>query len=295
MFKPAIKDLYAYIYVTEDCEEKCNYCSERFLYQGVEPTVVQKCILANKVSDLADTPINTFIITGGEPAYDISELLVYLDLLHDKKVYIMTSMPYETCDDLIEIANGYDNINGILIARNAISEDKERFYNPAPDMSIGEITKPVVIRTVPYMNFDLDLIKKRWEDFKVSIEVVENHRFTNSKSLHKLTGLPKGFEHLTFMTEIKTYLEHHFIFCEPTATKETLINKQDKLFAFTKEMPFSHLRMEDDIYVERIILYPSGFMTYQLGSTEPITIDDINKMYELRDKELKEEENENKE
>ena len=268
MIKVSSNQIESHIMVADDCENNCPFCMNKQFYGMNEPTYIQQYNLAYQCQKLAETPLRFFHITGGEPAYDIEQLLILCDLLKDKNVCISTTLPYVTCDGFIELVNTVDCIKYVNISRHAGKEDKEMLYDVASDDMIDEIIKPVYINVVPYLDFNLDEIMERWHNHNVYISVNQNIRLVDKKDFGVGKTLPKGFEKLEIMDAFLTNYSEHLYFK----------NKYNKQVMFNRRLQHTSEKVNGDIIVNDIILFPNGMFGYDFDKN--CIINDIDKFLE---------------
>lgn len=158
------------VMVPWDCENNCEFCPSKKLYQekkGCLEAVKEKM---RYVFNRLNAPIRDVVFTGGEPTENVKELAELIRLVpDDKNVYINTTLPEKNTIDFAAMVNKEPKIKGINISRHAVYQEKELFKNVIPDSGIKLlIKKPVRINCV-LKDQEIMKVVERWRGRDVEL------------------------------------------------------------------------------------------------------------------------------
>lgn len=158
------------VMVPWDCENNCEFCPSKKLYQekkGCLEAVKEKM---RYVFNRLNAPIRDVVFTGGEPTENVKELAELIRLVpDDKNVYINTTLPEKNAIDFAAMVNKEPKIKGINISRHADHPGNENFHNVIPDYGIKLlIKKPVRINCV-LKNQNVMRVIERWREMGVEL------------------------------------------------------------------------------------------------------------------------------
>lgn len=112
-------NLAATVFVPVVCGNNCPFCNTNILYDGFEfkDEYLDNILKAIEICNRNDA-VMEFVITGGEPLFDISILKTIVDKM-EKPVFINTSLPLTpNIDKCIEYINSEPKIQGVNISRH---------------------------------------------------------------------------------------------------------------------------------------------------------------------------------
>lgn len=148
------------IFVPFACGNNCDFCNTNNIYKDYQYSEEYLNKILNWIEICNQNPIiDSYILTGGEPFFNLNILKVIIDKIN-KPVYINTTLPLLT--NINEIIN-YININKKIQGIN-ISRQFDNIYNvQICDISyLEKIHKPIKINTIITEN---DLVDKKIDDF----------------------------------------------------------------------------------------------------------------------------------
>lgn len=178
------------IYLTDDCNMKCNYCYEgneknkSVLSEDKLKTVLQYIIDNNPVNDPID-----LVFLGGEPLLNPKMMVKAIEIINSK---------YADCKDLFHYSI---TTNGTLLTRDIIDfliensfqisisvDGDEETHNLNRKSKNGKSVFPIVMKNIKY------LIEKD-VDFSVRMTVTKNnvHKFYNNVKFFDDLGVKKIF------------------------------------------------------------------------------------------------------
>ena len=161
-------NLSATIHVQTDCKQNCNFCVNKSYYKNL--SVANFAYLQN-FQLLVNSKIKEFVITGGEPLENITELRALLDNLKSKIVYINTTLPVDTFNEFLQVCKDYDNIKGVNVSRHGYSFDDEQLKNVVVDEDIEEIPVKTRINVVIDDKTNIENVIKRWSGTGVEVNL----------------------------------------------------------------------------------------------------------------------------
>lgn len=182
-------NLSATIYAPTPCENDCPFCVNKKVYDRCKTNIdafLKKC------SEVAASPIEEIVISGGEPMADIGALSILLNIFKNKTVYINTSLIKNNFELFTHLVNSADCVKGINISRHAETYEGESEFlnNIVEDETVSLIKKPIRINTLIRSGLNIDKVLERWEEYNYTVCLRENFIKTTKDSLHTLLGLP---------------------------------------------------------------------------------------------------------
>lgn len=112
-------NLAATVFIPVVCGNNCPFCNTNKLYDGFEfkeeylDNILKSIDLCNR-----NDAVSEFVVTGGEPLFDLSILKTIVNKM-EKPVFINTSLPItDKLDECIEYINNEDKIGGVNISRH---------------------------------------------------------------------------------------------------------------------------------------------------------------------------------
>ena len=92
-------DISVTIFVPWDCKYHCNFCTSKKMYKKYEKYDLDFLVdnIITTIQKFNKTPINNFLITGGEPFADLNNLDKILSAISSSKnIFINTSLPMDS-------------------------------------------------------------------------------------------------------------------------------------------------------------------------------------------------------
>lgn len=241
------------IFVPYDCDNRCSFCTSKWMYRKFNPDLPS---ILEKIQEVSESEVVTdFVLSGGEPLSDLNTLKILIDTIGtDKKVFINTTFPKNNVQECITYINSEDKIRGVNISRQW-----ENIYGPniaAPD-DIKELKKPVHINT---------MISGGWK----WIEKIEEHMKTWLLNEHYLLVLREDYRFLTPETlkirnRVVDFLASKYVYVGGSGclvcNGENFVNPETGQYIhYHRGLEKSCVRYEERTYINDIIIRPDGKM-----------------------------------
>ena len=262
------KDKMCSVYVPFDCKRNCAFC----ISKGIYSNGVDKDSFMKTLSSLVDSDVSEIVITGGEPMSDIKTLVEMLEMLHDKNVFINTSLFEDGYEEFVDVVNKYDCVNGINISRHGsnifvdsseILPDKSlSLINLVDDSAISLINKPVRINIVVSEKTDKDFILSivnRWGNLNknnLDITFREMYQTIDETSLHTFNSPV-----LNILTDLFEY--HSSLYCHACDkiffTGGSFTGDENGgLIRYHKGLSSTRIKIGNIVEMQELVLYPNG-------------------------------------
>ena len=224
-----------------DCNKKCIFCTTKQYYNTINENLFREQLI-----NIASSNVEEVIFTGGEPLSDIKLLKQYLDIVHNKIVYINTCLDLDDSiiDEVINLINSYKCIKGVNISRHALNNKGINI--------IRKLHCNVRINIVGYKIEDISKYVKLWSNIKDNLELSfrEDYRNINLNNLHQfdtptLFYLTKNY---TFYSQIYCHVCNKYIFVTPTGL----------VIRYHRGLPNTRLKIGNILEIQELVLFPSG-------------------------------------
>ena len=174
------------IFVPFKCGNNCPFCNTKQMYDNFKYSdeYLQKILGWIDVINNNEN-VTEFVLTGGEPFFNLEITKQIVDRCQ-KKVFINTTLPnLKNIDEIIEYINNEDKIKGINISRhiglnyNVAIADKETINKIAKEIRINcilkdEYTKDQLLEYIDYWVTPYRLINFRADYRNVTTDTLKN-------------------------------------------------------------------------------------------------------------------------
>ena len=136
-------NLAATVFVPVKCGNNCPFCNTNHLYDGFvfSSEVMDRILNQIEICNRNDS-VTEFVVTGGEPLFDLNVLNTLVSRM-SKPVYINTTLPLlKNIDECIDFINRSSKVEGVNISRHINLEHR---VGTASLEYIDRIEKPVRI------------------------------------------------------------------------------------------------------------------------------------------------------
>ena len=174
------------IFVPFKCGNNCPFCNTNKLYKNYSYSdehlskIIDWVHCLNKNKDVSE-----FVLTGGEPFFNLSITKKIIDEM-EKKVFINTTLPkLKNIDEIIDYINSEDKIRGINISRhigldyNVSVSEKEIIDKIEKDVRINcildkECTKEQIFNFIDYWATPYRMINFRADYRNITTDTLKN-------------------------------------------------------------------------------------------------------------------------
>lgn len=269
-------NLSATVYVPWDCANNCPFCSSKKEYKGT----VNRDKIIKELTAIRNSSIQEVVFTGGEPSVNPVEFYNMICWLGPtKRVFVNTTLPYQTANMFINYINMTNNVYGVNISRHGKSQLEDGLTGAASDDMIEYIFKDVHINVVAPKIEDLQAIIDRWakvaakrEPFKTIVCIREDYTKMTQEHLHNMDD-----SYINTLSKIDglEYAYHTSCNVCDTVVFSPVDSKYPSNFSVHvhRGVERTALRFGNVIEVNDIVLFPDGTLCYDWAKDCVVTKD----------------------
>ena len=180
------------IFVPFKCGNNCPFCTSKQMYENYTFDISYLEKIINWITTINKNKyVSEFVITGGEPFFNLSVLKILINHM-EKNVFINTTFPkLKNTDEIIDYINTENKIKGINISRhinvnyNVKISDKETLDKIKKTVRINcilkdEFTEQQVFDFINYWCSDFRMVNFRADYRNINTDTLKNRdKWTN--------------------------------------------------------------------------------------------------------------------